>query len=176
MITPIHDFHESLALSESIADAPWWKQIYSRSFPFFESMERVPSGTPEQLAGIDRIIRLQNGSTIYVDEKVRHSDYDDVLLEIRSSEEHQTWGWACKSLACHYIAYVFLPSQRCYLFPFPQVQQALKNHWTDWHDKYKQIRAVNRGYTTVSIAVPIGVLQQAITDAGFVRWDEASSN
>ncbi len=139
-------------------------------------MERVPSGTPEQLAGIDRIIRLQNGGTIYVDEKVRNADYDDILLEIWSSEERQARGWACKPLACHYIAYVFLPSKRCYLFPFSQIQQAIWNHWTDWLGKYKQVRAVNRGYTTVSIVVPIGVLQQAIIEAGFVRWDEASSN
>ena len=166
-----HDFHESLALSEAVADEPWWETVYRRTFPYFESMERVLGNTPEQRAGIDRIIHLKGGGTIYVDEKVRHSDYDDVLLEIRSSEEHQTWGWACKPLVCDYIAYAFLPSKRCYLFPFQQLQQALKNHWTDWEHECKTVKALNRGYTTSSLAVPIPTLQQAITEAGFVQWD-----
>ncbi|MCL2305325.1 MAG: hypothetical protein FWC43_08285 [Planctomycetaceae bacterium] len=167
-----HDFQESLALSEAIADESWWEDVYRQAFPFFESMERVTGDTPEQRAGIDRIIHLREGGTIYIDEKVRHTDYDDVLLEIWSSEEHRTWGWACKPLVCDYIAYVFLPSKRCYLFPFQQLQQALKNHWDDWGRTYPSVKAVNRGYTTSSIAVPILTLQQAMTEAGFVQWDK----
>ena len=167
-----HDFHESLALSEAIADEPWWEDVYRQSFPFFESMERVPDNTLEQQSGIDRIIRLQGGGLIYVDEKVRHADYDDILLEIQSSEEHKTWGWACKPLACDYIAYAFLPSKRCYFFPFQQLQQALKNHWEDWRRVCKTVKAANRGYTTSSIVVPISTLQQAIAEAGVVRWNE----
>jgi hypothetical protein len=166
-----HDFHESLALSEVIADEPWWEDVYRQAFPFFKSMERVPGDTPEQLAGIDRIVHLQEGGMIYIDEKVRHADYDDILLEIHSSQERQTWGWACKPLVCDYIAYAFLPSKRCYLFPFQQLQQALRNHWEDWQARYQPVKAVNRGYTTLSIAVPISTLQQAITEAGLIQWD-----
>jgi len=169
-----HDFHRSLALSEAIADETWWEDVYRNVFPFFESMERVVGDTPEQRAGIDRIIHLKRGGMIYIDEKVRHTDYDDILLEIRSSEESQTWGWACKPLVCDYIAYAFLPSKRCYLFPFQQLQQALKNHWDDWNNMYDKVKAVNRHYTTISLAVPILTLQQAITEAGFVRWDSPS--
>jgi len=165
-----HDFHKSLALSDTIADEPWWEDVYRETFPFFESMERVPGNTLEQQAGIDRIIHLQGGGLIYVDEKVRHTDYEDVLLEIHSSQEHQTWGWACKPLVCDYIAYAFLPSTRCYIFPFQLLQQALKNHWKEWGTRYKPVAAANRGYTTISIPVPISVLQKAITEAGFVRW------
>ncbi len=167
-----HDFHESLALSETIADAPWWEEIYRKAFSFFESMEIVPSGTPEQLAGIDRIIHLKGGGVINIDEKVRHCDYDDILLEIHSSKEHQTWGWACKPLVCDYIAYAFLPSRRCYLFPFPQLQKALGNHWDDWRRECEEIQAPNPGYTTLSLAVPIAKLQQAITEAGCIRWEK----
>jgi len=167
----IHDFHESLALSETVAEASWWEDVYRKAFPFFESMELVASGTPEQLAGIDRIIRLAGGGVISIDEKVRHTDYDDILLELWSSEERKTLGWAGKPLACNYIAYAFLPSQRCYVFPFPQLHLALWNHWDDWRHKYKTVKSPNRGYTTTSLAVPITVIQQAIVEAGFVRWE-----
>ena len=165
-----HDFHESLALSETIADEPWWETVYRRAFPYFKSMEFVPSGTPEQLAGIDRIIRIKGGGVIYVDEKVRHTDYGDILLELWSSEEHKTMGWAGKPLLCDYVAYAFMPSKRCYLFPFPLLQRALWNHWDEWKRRYKTVGATNRGYTTQSLAVPIATLQQAITEAGFIQW------
>jgi len=170
----IHDFHESLALSETVAEASWWEDIYRSAFPFFKSMEIVPSGTPEQHVGIDRIIRLEGGGVIYVDEKVRHNNYDDILLETQSSVESKTWGWACKPLQCDYIAYVFLPGKQCYIFPFPQLQKALWNHWDDWRHKYKTVKSPNRGYTTSSLAVPITVLQQAIIEAGFIQWDKPS--
>jgi len=168
----IHDFHEDLVVSEAIALEPWWEEVYRRAFPYFKSMELVPSGTPEQLDGIDRIIRLEGGGVIYVDEKVRHVDYDDILLELWSSEERKTFGWAGKSLRCDYIAYAFLPSKRCYLFPFPQLQRALWKHWDEWNRDCKKVKAPNPGYTTTSLAVPIAALQQAITEAGFVQWEQ----
>jgi hypothetical protein len=169
-----HDFHESLTLSEAVADAPWWEDVYRSAFPYFKSMEIVPSGTPEQRVGIDRIIRLEGGGVIYVDEKVRHTDYDDVLLELWSSEEHKTLGWAGQPLHCDYTAYVFLPGKRGFMFPFPQLQRALWTHWDDWKREYKTVKAVNHGYTTSSLAVPITVLQQAIIEAGFVQWGMSS--
>jgi hypothetical protein len=167
-----HDFHASLALSEAVASEPWWEEVYRSAFPYFESMKRVVGDTPEQRAGIDRIIHLKGGGTIAIDEKVRHADFNDILLETWSSEEHQTLGWACKPLVCDYIAYAFLPGKRCYLFPFQQLQLALKNHWDEWHRKYNAVKAVNRGYTTASLAVPIPALQHAITEAGLVQWNK----
>ena len=93
-MSTIHDFHEDLAFSETVAHEPWWEDVYRRAFPYFESMEIVPSGTPEQLAGIDRMIRLKGGGIIHIDEKVRHTDYDDILLELWSSVERGTMGWS----------------------------------------------------------------------------------
>jgi len=167
-----HDFHEDLVVSEAVANEPWWEDVYRRAFPYFKSMEVVASGTREQLAGVDRVIWLEGGSVINVDEKVRHTDYDDILLETQSSTEHKTPGWACKSLRCDYIAYAFLPSKRCYIFPFPQLQRALWKHWDEWNRDCKKVKASNPGYTTTSLAVPIATLQQAITEAGFVQWEK----
>ncbi len=167
----IHDFHKSLALSDAVSLEPWWEEVYRKAFPYFKSMERVPAGTPQQRAGVDRIVHLQGGAAIFVEEKVRHSDHDDILLEILSSEEHRTHGWACKQLGCEYVAYAFLPSRRCYFFPFQQLQKALANNWNRWRSECETVLAKNRGYTTVSLAVPIDVLQRAIVDASLVRWD-----
>ena len=167
-----HDFHESLVVSEAIAHEPWWEEVYRSAFPYFESMERVIGDTPEQRAGIDRMIRLKDGGIIHIEEKVRHTDYNDILLELWSSMEHETLGWAGKPLHCDYVAYVFLPGKRCYLFPFQQLQRALWKHWDEWKQKYKTVKAANRGYTTVSLAVPIATLQQAIIEAGFIQWEK----
>ncbi|MGL6196674.1 MAG: hypothetical protein ACRC2T_17820 [Thermoguttaceae bacterium] len=167
----IHDFHKSLARSETIADEAWWEDVYRTAFPYFTSMERVIGDCPEQHNGIDRIIHLQNGGTVMVDEKVRHTDYDDVLIETYSSLERKTLGWACKPLHCDYIAYAFLPSRRCYLFPFQQLQKALQTNWRAWYRGCKRVQAKNNCYTTESLAVPIDVLQKAMTESALIRWD-----
>lgn len=167
----LHDFYTSLAESERVADASWWEEVYRKAFPYFKSMEKVSSGTPEQKNGIDRIVHLQGGASILVDEKVRHDDYDDILLEIRSAEERQTPGWACKPLHCDYVAYAFLPSRRCYFLPFPLLQKTLANNWNQWLRDCKRVEARNHGYTTVSLAVPIDTLQKAMSDASLIRWD-----
>ena len=167
-----HDFHESLAQSETVSMEPWWEEIYRTEFSYFESMERIVGDCPEQRAGIDRVIHLRGDAKIYVDEKVRHTDYDDILLETSSSLEHHTLGWACKSLHSHYIVYAFLPSRRCYFLPFHLLQRALAQNWDQWNRDFKKVDAKNHGYTTRNLAVPIDVLQKAMLDATFVRWNE----
>ena len=108
----VHEFHESPVVSEAVANEPWWENIYRKVFPYFESMEIVASGTPEQLAGIDRMIRLEGGGVINIDEKVRHTDYDDILLELWSSVERETMGWEAAPLR---LSRVCLPAKQTVL-------------------------------------------------------------
>lgn len=166
-----HEFYASLAKSEAVAEESWWEDVYRKEFHFFESMERIVGDCPQQRQGVDRIIHLKDGKQVYIDEKVRHTDYDDILIEVRSSAEQNTKGWACKPLHCDYIAYVFLPSKRCYFLPFQQLQRALRKNWYAWNTTCKKVEAQNRGYTTESLAVPIPELQRAITDASVIHWD-----
>ena len=75
-----------------------------------------------------------------------------------------------KPLACEFIAYAFAPSQICYLLPTLTLQRAWRMHGVKWTESYGEVRAKNRGYVTVSVAVPTAELLQSMGDAMRVRW------
>lgn len=59
-------------------------------------------------------------------------DYPDFLLEVWSDEARQKKGWMQKDLQIDYLAYGFLMSRRCYLFPWLLLQAAWRDHQTKW--------------------------------------------
>lgn len=151
-------------------DAPWWPRVYDRAFPGYLSSHSVRQDGWAQRGGIDRVVVLKSGKTVTVDEKVRYEEYDDILLERWSSEQQKTPGWIQKDLACDYIAYAFVKSERCYLLPFLQLRKAWLRNGRDWIQRHPRIPADNGSYTTVSVAVPIPELMAAIQDAMKVVW------
>lgn len=168
----VHDFRKSLARSQELARAPWWEEIYRRAFPSFKSMEISPSGSEAQRELIDRKILLDNGHSFHVEEKVREEDWPDFLLEFWSSEEDRRPGWIAKDGHADFLAYVFLPSRRCWLLPWPLLRLAWRTHHKEWCRLHRIIRATNEGYTTVSCAVPIPTVIDAIKDAWGIPWGE----
>lgn len=173
----LHDFRESLALSHSQSDAPWWPVVYSKAFPAFASMTCVRDDGWAQRGGIDRVITLKSGKTVTVDEKVRKEDWGDIALERWSDRDRQKPGWIQKDLACDFIAYAFIPSQRCYLFPFLTLRKAWILEGRRWCELaaegaggFKIVEAKNRGYVTESVAVPTDILLAAIRQAMVVSW------
>lgn len=173
-----HNFQESLAKSHAQADAPWWRDVYSKAFHNFDAMTCVRDDGWAQRGGIDRVITLSSGRTITVDEKVREEDWPDILWEFWGSVEHKTPGWCAKDLACDFIAYAFIPSRRCYLMPTLQMRRAWQEHGKRWVSlargadrAYRIVDAQNNGYRTRSVAVPIQETMNAIRDAMMVEWD-----
>lgn len=165
-----HDFRRSLALSRSYVDAPWWVDVYRSAFPGLASAVAVPDDGWAQRGGIDRVLTLNSGRVVYIDEKVRERDWPDILLERWSDEAAKTPGWVQKPLACEFIAYAFVPSQTCYLLPAQTLQRAWRVHGRNWIDTYREVRADNGRYVTVSVPVPIPTLMTALSDAMTVRW------
>ena len=166
----VHDFHESLALSHEHADAPWWRLVYQEAFPTLESSVCVRGDGWAQRGGIDRVLTLACGRTIGIDEKVRAEDWPDILLEYWSDEDRKIRGWVAKDLACDFIAYAFIPSQRCYLLPTLTLRRAWRENGREWVSQYRRVEALNNGYKTVSVPVPIAVLMESLSDAMLVRW------
>lgn len=165
LVPKTHDFHASLALSDSYADAPWWLDIYRRAFPTLVSAVSVRDDGWAQRGGIDRILTLACGRVFTVDEKVRTNDWPDILLERWSDEERRKAGWIQKPLACDFIAYAFAPSRRCYLLPFAPLQRAWRMNGRHWIEQYGQRQAFNPGYRSTSVPVPIQTLMDAISAA-----------
>ena len=168
----VHNFAESLAKSHAQEEAPWWREGYRKAFPGFLAMHSVRQDGWAQRGGIDRKIILASGKTVDVDEKVREKDWPDILLERWSDQKNRKAGWIQKDLACDYIAYAFIPSQVCYVFPFLQLRMAWIKNGREWIDLYQPVLAENEGYVTESIRVPIGEVVSAVEKAMTVQWHD----
>lgn len=166
----VHNFEESNAKSIAQADAPWWLEIYRNAFPDLVSFACVRQDGWAQRGGIDRVLTLSSGKTLSIDEKVRYKDRDDIALEYWSNKERKVPGWIAKDLACDFIAYAFVPSGRCYLLPFQTLRRAWRDNHKQWVSEYFKVVAQNPGYQTISVAVPIPVLMEALGDAMLVRF------
>lgn len=166
---PSHDFHASLAFSNSFIDAPWWMDIYRKAFPTLISAVPVRNDGWAQRGGIDRVITLACGRTYTVDEKVRMNDWPDILLEQWSDEERRKPGWVQKPLACDFIAYAFAPSRRCYMLPVALLQRAWRLNGRQWIEAHGQRRARNVGYVSTNVPVPLGELAEALLQAMLVE-------
>jgi hypothetical protein len=72
-------------------------------------------------------------------------------------------GWVAKDLACDYIAYAYAATGECYLLPFQDLRRAWRYNHKRWVREYREVRADNHRYVTVSVAVPTDVLLAALS-------------
>ena len=176
-MSAVHNFRESLAVADYQANAPWWEEVYRRAFVDFKAMHRVTEDGWAQRGGIDRQVILSGGRIVRVEEKVRYEDYPDILLEYWSNYERRTEGWASKALAVDYIAYAFVPSQRCYMFPADLLRRVFRENGREWivagrerRGGFREVKAKNVGYTTYNVAVPIHILMKKLSESIVVEW------
>lgn len=178
----VHNFLASLKKSEQHADASWWLDVYRAAFPTLKTHHSVREDGWAQRGGIDRVLVLECGRVVTVDEKVRERDYGDILLEYWSNKEREVRGWVCKPLACDFIAYAVAPTSTCYLLPTLTLRAAWRNNAENWvalgnsgRDGFKVCKAINNGYTTVSLAVPKDILLDAMKNAMIVSWSKEAA-
>jgi hypothetical protein len=168
---PPRNFNNDMQWSLEGGDEPFWRAVYWRAFPNLVSAE-LCSDLPRQKQGIDRLLNLSNGKTLTIDEKKRKEVYNDILLEVLSNEEYNTPGWMEKDLSIDYLAYAFMPIQRCYLFPWPMLRRA----WLQYGDKWRAEYGYKRSWTgvgsavyhTVNVPIPIDVLRRAVSTAAII--------
>lgn len=165
----VHDFRRQLAYSETASDEPFWNAVYRKAFPNMVNHMVCSGNTQSQRMGIDRLILLSSGRTLSVDEKKRREEYDDILLEYVSVDTTGAPGWMEKDLAIDYIAYAFMRTQRVYLFDWPMLRRAWLHYKSVWLAKYPKITAQNNGYKTLSLAVPIEVVRNAVNTAMIIQ-------
>jgi len=189
MTATVRNFAERLAYSHAQSDQPWWEEIYRRAFPDFSAMVDLRPDGWHQRAGRDRVVVLNSGKPLYIDEKAREDDYGDVFVEVWSiypkncsgsgypSRPGAVPGWACKALDCDYLAYAVVPRQVCYLFPYQGIRAAWDKYGGDWRGAAQLRRAgfswresPNGTYNTVGICMPVTALWDAIKDALTISW------
>jgi len=163
----IHNFQQSL--NQEATHADFWERHYNEFFGGdLLAIRRITGDCPEQRAGIDCYLDIgYNGNKTFelkIQEKLRYSNYPDILLEEWSDWENKTRGWIKLPLQCDFIAYGLLKANTFIFLPWQLLRYAwLKNHmnWAQW-----TVEAHNenngRTWTTKSIAVPKGTLFRAM--------------
>lgn len=171
-MTVIHDFQERLQWSEAKGYEPFWEAVYKKAFPNLVNHMLCSGDTDSQRQGVDRLLFLSNNMTLRIDEKKRNVTYPDILLEYISVDTTGAPGWMDKDLAIDYLAYAFIPTKQCYLYPWPLLRRAWIRYRDEWIAKGKRkqegfriVPGKNRNYTTWSVVVPIVVLQAALRSA-----------
>lgn len=171
-----HEFHERLAFSEAASEEPFWDAVYRKAFPNLVNHMPCPGDFASQRMGVDRVLFLANGRTLYIDEKKREKWYPDILLEYISADTSGTPGWIEKDLAIDYLAYAFMPIQRVYLYPWPLLRRAWLHFRDGWIAQYRKVTADNGSYHTISVAVPIDVVRSAVAKALIVDLQPQASD
>lgn len=163
------DFAVDLAFSLNNSDEPFWRAIFTKAFPNMVSNVLVYDMGLQRI-GIDRLIRLSNGDVVKVDQKLRRKVWPDIALEYISVDRPVVKpGWIASDKAIDYLAYAFLPTQRCYMYPWPMLRRAWLALGENWKSKYGTVEAKNKGYSTWSVPVPINVLTQAVSTACIIQ-------
>lgn len=192
------DFEPDLGWSHTIAGMPFWDDIYRQAFPGFVA-SHIPEGDGwHQRAGRDRIIVLDDSTTITIDEKGRRDKWPDILIEIQHDRDRNIpgWGHPDKRLGCDYIGYAFVPTQVVHLIPYRELRRVMENGpGRDWWRvaaraqqdgtraapiKFvdaRNPRDTNRPvkYWTRSLAVPPNILLAAIRDSLTFSFEVANS-
>ena len=163
-----HNFKQQLAWSEAQGHEPFWDAVYRKAFPDMVNHLLCSGDTKGQRNGVDRIVYLRNDKVLRIDEKKRVKDYSDILLEYVSVDRTGSPGWIEKDLTIDYLAYAFMPSKTCYLFDWLMLKRVWRQRGEQWKTAYRRVEAQNDTYKTISVAVPISVLRQAISTAAVI--------
>lgn len=165
----MNDFKTDNAYSHSKED--FWEKVYKHYFPTMVSNVAFPNDIERQNKGIDRELTLENGKIVYIEEKLRRTDYGDILLEYISNDRYQTIGWMEKDLAIDYFVYGVkaATTEKIYLLPWVPLKAAWEHYKIEWKAKYKKIIADNGDHNTISVAVSPDVIFEAINRASIIK-------
>ncbi len=169
----VNDFQESLEKGDNSQCYLFLEKVYKKAFYNLDVIARSKSGdTPAQKAGVDVKLCLTNDRTIRLDEKIRYSDYGDIILEYVSNDRRSTPGWIEKDLGIDYLNYIVWPARQAYLFPWQQLKTVWvknKSNWMKCAEQRKNgfsiVRANNNSYITLSCAVPKNLLIKEVQGA-----------
>ena len=147
----LNNYREDIQFSTSLAAD--LDRFYLAWFPGAVKVEHVED-LAMQKKGIDKLVYLEDGRVIKLEEKLRRKNWSDVLLETQSRNGKPGWLQTCRA---DYLAYVFEPSGTVYLLPVLLLQMAWRIFGPQWVKEFGIKRAVNAtlgGYVSVNIPVP----------------------
>lgn len=165
----INDFKKCLEFSVKASHEDFWDKVYRKAFVDLENHMPCTQKCQGQHLGIDRIIQLKSGKTLYIDEKKRSTEYPDILIEYISNNTTNSPGWIEKDLLIDYLSYAFMKSERVYIFPWQILKRVWNRFGNEWKEKYVLPPAKNNGYCTLNVAVPVSELLNCVKNAMIIQ-------
>jgi len=154
----LHKFENNLAESNSSRDL--LNKFYMRRFKP-DSIIEITKDLKKQKQWVDKELVFPD-HIINIEEKTRKNSYRDVLLELKSSVQANTEGWATDpNKISNYLVYYIEPDKILYLFKYRQLRKATIENMTDWIDRYSIQLANNGSYISTNVAVPYYVIKES---------------
>lgn len=151
---------DARGIREASEDRVWIEVAYKKAFPHLVAIF-YNKEVETQKKGVDLYAKIENGTRVKIEEKVRGYSYDDLLLEDYSNYEQRTPGWARDiTKISDYLAYILLPSRLVYIIYFPALRRIFIERYPEWSKvPYKFGKTFDQDnnllYTTANIPVPI---------------------
>lgn len=150
----INDFKIDLEYSLQARDLEMFDNFYKRIFGNqLIKIENV-SDLDLQKKGVDKILYFNSGRKLLIDEKKRRVDFGDIAIELwHESPTMKKPGWVFNTHT-DYFVYAIIPSKKCYLLPAIILKLFVKNKFDYIQKTYQKVVAQNKGYQTISYAIP----------------------
>jgi hypothetical protein len=196
----IHDFKTSLAIGEADAHEAWWRRAREHFFGPEKFDLRVDDSTlgrdeamKLQRAGVDRMVCLESGRVVQIQEKVRvpyaksaqRRWPSEIFMEYENvGSDGSAWpGWAELKLDCDYILYMIVVGLGRVIncLDWRLTQRTWQDHKLIWKEEASNAQigdcdrrgrplirsevAKNETYVTRGLVVPLDRLFEAMRDS-----------
>lgn len=166
----VHNFKQSLEAANADDVEEFLDRNYREFFPHMVGSLKNDRNNLGQHLGIDRLILLNNGSTIRCEEKVRANNYGDFLFEYqhRYADGKVVEGWAQKDLLTDFFIYCVPKDCVFWAMPWALLKGVWLRNGEAWRRRAPKI-ADNGKFKTVSYAVGLDELKRALVEQMFFR-------
>ena len=146
-----HVFSESLQRSHEYQDR--WLRFYQSVWPGCRPV--WVQDLVEQRLGVDVRITIGRAGCVTIDEKIRHADYGDFLVEQWSSQNRPGWTVDPRKVST-FIAWAVEPKGEASLIDYSGLRSRAvdrMDQWTQGDPRYPR-KAINTTWTTINVAIP----------------------
>ena len=169
----INDYEDSLRIERENSEK--LNSVYRKMLPNIHKIV-INKDKHTQYLGIDKLLYIDGvENPLRIEEKYRTEWYHDIALEYISNSSTNNPGWMEKYTLCDYLFYAVLPKSYLIWLYWPHLKWLWELHKHEWIPYgiqevkgFKYIVAFNKGYTTLSVGVPIELLVQELGNSIWV--------
>jgi len=114
----------------------WLNTLYRQAFPH---LRRIEGNTDlaTQFEGVDKRFYCRNPRPYRIEEKLRYTDYGDLLLEDYSNYTTKRPGWARDTQkTTEFLAYIIVPSKALWIVRYPALRQYFLANYVGLYERY----------------------------------------